>query len=54
VSGVIDISTPVLQGSGAVAALAVPYMSLAAVRTSRETVIKLLRATASEISSRLG
>jgi DNA-binding IclR family transcriptional regulator len=54
VAGVIDISTPVLQGSGAVAALAVPYMSLAAVRTSRETVIKLLRATASEISGRLG
>jgi DNA-binding IclR family transcriptional regulator len=54
VSGVTDLSTPVLHGSGAVAALAVPYMSLAGVRIPQEEVVKLLRATASEISSRLG
>jgi DNA-binding IclR family transcriptional regulator len=54
VPGVTDTSAPVLLGSAAVAALAVPYMDLAGVRMSRDEVIKSLRATAKEISSKLG
>jgi hypothetical protein len=41
------------HGAGAAAALAVPYVNLAGVRISQDEVIKQLRATASEISSRL-
>jgi DNA-binding IclR family transcriptional regulator len=54
VPGVTDTSAPVLLDSAAVAALAVPYMDLAGVRMSREEVLKTLRATAREISSKLG
>lgn len=54
VPGVTDISAPVLLNSAAVAALAVPYMDLAGVRTPRDEVIKTLGATAAEISSKLG
>ena len=53
VPGVTDTSAPVLLGATAVAALAVPYMDLAGVRMSRDEVIKALRATAKEISSKL-
>jgi DNA-binding IclR family transcriptional regulator len=53
VPGVTDTSAPVLFGTSAVAALAVPYMDLAGVRMSRDEVIKALRATAKEISSKL-
>ena len=54
VPGVTDLSAPVLLGSAAVAALAVPYMDLAGVRMSRDEAIKALRATAKEISGKLG
>jgi DNA-binding IclR family transcriptional regulator len=54
VPGVMDISAPVLLGSAAVAALAVPYMDLAGVRMSQDEVIRTVRATAKEISGRLG
>lgn len=54
VPGVTDTSAPVLLGSAAVAALAVPYMDLAGVRMSQDEVVRRLRATAKEISSRLG
>ncbi len=52
--GVTDLSAPVLVDSTAVAALAVPYMDLAGVPMSQEEIIKTLRATAKEISSKLG
>ena len=54
VPGVTDISAPVLLGSAAVAALAVPYMDLAGVRMSRDEVIATVRTTAKEISAKLG
>jgi DNA-binding IclR family transcriptional regulator len=54
VPGVTDISAPVLHGSAAVAALAVPYMDLAGVRMSRDEVIATVRTTAKEISGKLG
>src|SRR6185312_45396 len=54
VPGVTDTSAPVLLDSTAVAALAVPYMDLAGVRMSQDEVLKTLRATAKEISSKLG
>lgn len=54
VPGVTDTSAPVLLDSAAVAALAVPYMDLAGVRMSQDEVLKTLRATAKEISSKLG
>jgi DNA-binding IclR family transcriptional regulator len=54
VPGVTDISAPVLLGSAAVAALAVPYMDLAGVRMSKDEVIETVRATAKEISAKLG
>lgn len=54
VPGVTDLSAPILQGHAAAAALAVPYMDLAVVHMSRDEVIKTLRATAKEISSKLG
>ena len=54
VPGVTDTSAPVLLDSAAVAALAVPYMNLAGVRMSQDEVLKTLRATAKEISSKLG
>jgi DNA-binding IclR family transcriptional regulator len=54
VPGVTDISAPVLLGSAAVAALAVPYMDLAGVRMSRDEVIATVRTTAKEISGKLG
>lgn len=53
VPGVTDTSAPVLLDSAAVAALAVPYMDLAGVRMSQDEVLKTLRATAKEISSKL-
>lgn len=53
VPGVTDTSAPVLLGSAAVAALAVPYMDLAGLRLSQDEVIKSLRATAKEISGKL-
>ena len=52
--GVTDLSAPILHGLAAAAALAVPYMNLAAVRMSKDEVIKTLHATAKEISSKLG
>lgn len=52
--GVTDLSAPVLVDSSAVAALAVPYMDLAGVPMSQEEIVKTLRATAKEISSKLG
>jgi len=54
VPGVTDTSAPVLLDSAAVAALAVPYMDLAGVRMSQDEVLKALRATAKEISGKLG
>lgn len=54
VPGVTDLSAPVLIDSTAVAALAVPYMDLAGMRMSQEEIIKTLRATAREISGKLG
>lgn len=54
VPGVTDTSAPVLLDSAAVAALAVPYMDLAGVRISQDEVVRTLRATAREISSKLG
>lgn len=54
VPGVTDISAPVMLGTSAVAALAVPYMDLAGVRMSRDDVIKTLRATVKVISGKLG
>ncbi len=54
VPGVTDLSAPILSGSAAVAALAVPYMDLVGVRKSRDEVIKALRATTKEISKKLG
>lgn len=54
VPGVTDTSAPVLVDSAAVAALAVPYMDLAGVRMSQDEVLKALRATAKEISGKLG
>lgn len=54
VPGVTDTSAPVLLDSAAVAALAVPYMDLAGVRMSKGEVLKTLRATAKEISGKLG
>jgi len=54
VPGVTDLSAPILAGSAAVAALAVPYMDLVGVRKSRDEVIKALRATTKEISKKLG
>lgn len=54
VPGVTDLSAPVLIDSTAVAALAVPYMDLAGVPMSQEEIIKTLRATVKEISSKLG
>lgn len=54
VPGVTDISAPVFLDSGAVAALAVPYMDLAGVRKSQDEVIKTLRTTAKDISGKLG
>jgi DNA-binding IclR family transcriptional regulator len=53
VPGVTDTSAPILLGSAAAAALAVPYMDLAGVRMSQDEVIKTLRATAKEISGKL-
>jgi DNA-binding IclR family transcriptional regulator len=51
---VIDISAPILRRSAAVAALTVPYLKLSGVRVSQSQVIKTLRATAKEISAKLG
>jgi DNA-binding IclR family transcriptional regulator len=51
--GVTDLSAPILIGATAAAALAVPHMDLAGVRMSRDEVIKALRATVKEISSKL-
>jgi DNA-binding IclR family transcriptional regulator len=52
--GVTDLSAPILVGSAAAAALAVPYLDLAGLRMPRDEVIKALRATAKEISGELG
>jgi DNA-binding IclR family transcriptional regulator len=54
VPGVTDLSAPILVGSAAVAALSVPYMDLVGLRVSKDEVIKTLRVTAKEISSKLG
>lgn len=50
VPGVVDISTPVLRGQAAAAALTVPFMKLAGLRVSQEEVIAALRTVAEQIS----
>lgn len=53
VPGVTDISAPVMRGSAAAAALAVPYMNLAGIRVSQDEVAAQLLATTEHISREL-
>lgn len=53
VPGVTDLSTPVLHGPAAEAALTVPFLKLAGMRISQEQVITALRSTADKISREL-
>jgi DNA-binding IclR family transcriptional regulator len=53
VPGITDMSAPVLRGSMAVAALAIPYMQRFGVTVTQQEAIKILCGVAAKLSSKL-
>jgi len=54
VSGVTDLSAPVLQHGAAVGALTIPYVARPAARPNMQAVIEVLQAAAAKVSAALG